>query len=974
MENRFAGRLKKEDYDEISSKKILFVIVSYNSFHLMRENIRSIRATMPEGTYLIVVTDNASTDGVREWLAEDEGEDIWVILNDENVGFGPACNQAVCVTAGTEYENADVFLLNNDTRLCENAAYICKSALYSFDDVGAVGAVSNYAGNQQRISVEFEKAEQFEAFGKLFNLPPVDENGNILGIADVEERCILSGFAMMIRREVWDAVGGFDDDFAPGYFEDTALSCEISRLGYRLFLVNNAFIYHAGSQSFAKTDFNALLLSHQKLFVEKYGFDVLELAYANKVMVENLAKDPGEEFKVLQYGSGLGADLKYLRSMYPFATVVGIEERDEVKCIAEKTIPTFSSVSDLMEVVSEPFFDVLIIEEDEYDSMPHPNKQQLLSVCTGDVTVIFRNTEFCKLDFSNLSLVVWNADRTGCDVDSFGTLAYTVGKHADLLKDLADCGVMNFVLSKIDKSSAWKELEKEGVSEFFVSHVQGWKDEPGGVCEKLLRMGIKNESVLYLDDDPERRSEVKKAVTGIMTGNALVLPYLRAILKNCDKKDKDHIRLNQYKIMERRADERASYGGAEEFLYYSKTLVSIHKNCLEQIDRIAYLVAETNRLNYTKNRDTKDRLIRLVTNDWNDCGYVCVSDRFGNYGMVGFYCYNRYEERMEHFLFSDCVLGMGIEQYVYNKLGCPEFCYKDPVVTFLEQEKEVLWLTEDKKHEIIRDKLMGNRVRILLKGPRDLSMMEPFIGGANVTTEYDHANDAGLITAGQNHSCHIYQSATMSEQEIQKILDEAPFITRADFETGLFRASYHVICYSLLPDFSAGLYRNKETGTYISFGSRNVSLTDPINWPRWLEGTVNDQGFHFTEEILKDFSEHWEFIGGTPPELLLRNLDYMLGHVPGNPGVILMLGNEMAFESSDGMKDGFRDEYRRMNSVITEYAKNRDDVTIINPTDYIRVRSDIRDCADHYSEDIYYEMSGMIVSVINDRIARANKK
>ena len=92
------------------------------------------------------------------------------------------------------------------------------------------------------------------------------------------EKVRLNGFAMLIKRKLWDEIGGFDEDFAPGYYEDDALSMEILKRGYRLIWVRDAFIYHAGSASFVKTGKNTLSIEHHKLFMEKYGFDILNFA------------------------------------------------------------------------------------------------------------------------------------------------------------------------------------------------------------------------------------------------------------------------------------------------------------------------------------------------------------------------------------------------------------------------------------------------------------------------------------------------------------------------------------------------------------------------------------------------------------------------------------------------------------------------------------------------------------------------
>ena len=131
--------------------KTSIIIVSYNCKYLMQKNIESIRNTLIPGTYSIYVTDNGSTDGVAEWL--EEQADVALIKNSENLGFAPACNQGVKAAWEAGDTDADIFLLNNDTRLCPGSLENLSSALHGADDRGALGAVSNYARNDQQIEL-----------------------------------------------------------------------------------------------------------------------------------------------------------------------------------------------------------------------------------------------------------------------------------------------------------------------------------------------------------------------------------------------------------------------------------------------------------------------------------------------------------------------------------------------------------------------------------------------------------------------------------------------------------------------------------------------------------------------------------------------------------------------------------------------------------------------------------------------------
>lgn len=72
---------------------VSIVIVSYNSAQIMKECIESIRLTCDPAITEIVVVDNASTDGIAEWLSEQK--DIKAVLNEDNLGFGGGSNQGM---------------------------------------------------------------------------------------------------------------------------------------------------------------------------------------------------------------------------------------------------------------------------------------------------------------------------------------------------------------------------------------------------------------------------------------------------------------------------------------------------------------------------------------------------------------------------------------------------------------------------------------------------------------------------------------------------------------------------------------------------------------------------------------------------------------------------------------------------------------------------------------------------------------
>lgn len=956
--NRSEGVFKTTEKDSIDECKngVLIVIVSYNSIHLMQECLKSIRESLKSIKYKVVVTDNASTDGVAEWLRKQE--DIILIENKDNIGFGPACNQAVEITKGTEFEGFDVYLLNNDTRLPERALENLIKALYSDESIGAAGSVSNYAGNRQELDIDFSSVRDYLAYGEKINYEE----------PEYEERVRLSGFSMLVKRSVWETVGGFDEDFAPGYFEDDALSVEIQKQGYKLLLVKNSFVYHAGSQSFSKTDYKKLLLSHHKHFIQKYGFDILNYAYADGAMVEQIPYATGDSFVLLEVGAGLGAGLKAIRTRFPNAFLYGIETDLRLRELAEKTERICADIEEISGVLKEQKIDILVMEEHTKNKLDRKELDKLVSLCDPNALLYYKTHKYDEFEYDKIKIVIWDMDDTfwkGIISEGEVLVPYL---NVELLTCLTDHGIINSISSKNDEDVVMEELAADGIASLFVFNNINWNEKGQQLAGKLKIMGLRPENALFIDDNPRNLEEVRFASEGIMTAEPDIIPYLLAYFKAKTPKDPKHTRLEQYKLLERKTQARAQSATDSQFLYESEINITINKDCLQELDRIHELISRSNQLNFTKKRDSKDMLARLINNDWNESGYVRARDKYGDYGIIGFYCYNNREKKLEHFVYSCRVMGMGIEQYVYNKLGCPDFEVKEPVSVKLEKNKTVDWITEDYRYEVNEKNATNTMIRVLLKGPCDMSAIEPYLAGGSITTEFNFVNDKGFVTTGQNHSMHIWERGHLSDAQIEAITEEVPFITVGDFETKLFSQEYNVICYSLLQDISGGLYKKKGEDLYINFSSKNFNLTDPLFKERFISGEIQNHAFNFTSEIIDRFAQNWEFVGNTPVDLLLRNLEYIYEKAPGNPTIILLLGSEVEYQ---GENEEFADlvgYYREINPIIRSFAMEHRRMRVVNVSDFIRSQSDFQDCINHFSRDVYYNIAGEISRYINEKV------
>lgn len=942
--------------------RVAIVIVSYNCDYLQQQNIESIRNTLKPGSYGIYVVDNASTDGVLDYLRAQK--DITLVENKENLGFAKACNIGVKATIGTIDENSDIFLLNNDTRLCKDSLENLKKALYSSDDIGAVGSVSNYAGNDQRLELALSMPGEYVEYGNKLNTEPMD--------FPYEERVRLCGFAMLIRRKVWDTIGGLDEAFTPGYYEDDDFSMKLSKLGYRMLVVNNSFIYHAGSQSFSKKpDVVQIELDHCRLFISRYGFNIFDYFKPERNYAMSIPYNENDEFRVLEIGCGLGADLKHIRSKFKSAKCIGIENDKYLYDVVKNTETVYPDVVSLAKDIELASFDIVIGNGNSFATMPQDEWDTLVTLCKPECAVFSsEGGDLSEFPFGEIKLVIWDMDETfwkGTISEGFAKIS---DENVQMIKNLTDAGIINSISSKNNEKDVEKYLSGKGIWDYFVFNNINWNEKGSQIKQKISDMNLRAENVLFIDDNPRNLEEVNYKNPGIMISDPEIIPYLANYAANAEKTDTENNRLSQYKILESKKKAHDLTQDDDTFLKESDIHISIAEAGSEHIDRITELIGRTNQLNYTKVRIEKEEIEKLILDANMECRVIHVSDKFGDYGIAGFYCLNKNASKLEHFLFSCRIMGMKVEQYIYDKLGNPSIEIKEPVAISLCNDKQNIDFIHEggeSKSETAVEEVNDNRIKVLLKGPCDLKSVEAYLTGGNLTEEFNCVNDDGIVISGHTHSMNILQSVKLTDEDIAEICRTAPFVTKEFFETSVFEKEYDVICYSLLTDAHEGLYRNKKTGAYISFDSINCDLTNLDNADKFIDGTYNNHGYKFTKAVIENFAANWEFAGGISADLLKDNLKYICENLKGNPRIILLLGSEIECAGDSFEFAGFEKRHAEINRVAEEFAKDKENISLINVTDFIRGQKDYVGCINHYSRNVYYEIATRIVALINSR-------
>ncbi len=245
--------------------KVSIIIPVWNHWEYTSRCLQAILANTHKVTYEVIIVDNGSSDKTEELLAKIEN--VRVIRNPSNAGYVLACNQGAAVAKG-EY----LVFLNNDTEPLPGWLKELVDAADSEATVGAVGAKLIYPDGTLQ-----------EAGGIIFNNGLGWNFGNgedpyeeIYNVACQVDYC--SGACLLVKKDLFVSLGGFDERYAPAYYEDTDICCSIRKLGFKVLYNPRTHVIHHESVT-AGTDESAgmrkYLEINRKKFVEKWETELL---------------------------------------------------------------------------------------------------------------------------------------------------------------------------------------------------------------------------------------------------------------------------------------------------------------------------------------------------------------------------------------------------------------------------------------------------------------------------------------------------------------------------------------------------------------------------------------------------------------------------------------------------------------------------------------------------------------------------
>lgn len=542
----------------------------------------------------------------------------------------------------------------------------------------------------------------------------------------------------------------------------------------------------------------------------------------------------------------------------------------------------------------------------------------------------------------NIKLVIWDLDETMWrGVVSEGSIEFIDGRE-ELIRKLSKKGVINSICSHNYFDLAIKPIKEKGLEKYFVFPKISWKPKGPQIAETIGECQLRTENVLFIDDRPYNLREAQYFCPGIH----VLSPDEERFSEMMDKlvesgKEDNFVRLNQYKILEQKCENRnRNFSNEEEFLRQSSIKVLITPFEIEHLDRVHELIVRANQLNFTKRRASREKLIDLMVR--NASFVVHVSDRFGDYGLVGFVSY--YDSQVEHFVFSCRILNMGVESFVFHKLNMPVF--KKIGQTAYDLRDAPDWIESgfslNKKGKEAKD--------ILMIGGCDLGAVIQYIDSNRIETYFNYTDKDNPKNMIHRDSIDFLLTRHLTKEEISFIVETCPFVDNQAFDLPDFK-QFNFVVYSPLIDYVQGKYKSSRLPEY--YLSCSPYLKDGLSKKK-INDMFTDRGI--TIEKQEKFIKNWRYVEKTD-HIYRRQLARLFCEFSHCHKVIIILPASRTFSDLD------HDKIKRHevnNLALENTACLFDNISFVKMDTIISCREDFTNSIRHYGRHIYFKLAKAI--------------
>ncbi len=543
---------------------------------------------------------------------------------------------------------------------------------------------------------------------------------------------------------------------------------------------------------------------------------------------------------------------------------------------------------------------------------------------------------------------------------------------------LARRGIVTSICSKNDHARVRSVLAASGIWDYFVFPSIDWEPKGPRLAALVRDIGLRPATVLFIDDNPANLAEACAHVPGMQIASETFVADLPADPRLRGKPDEALTRLDQYRRMqERKRHAPAEAADNTAFLRDSAIVVHLEHDPQPHLDRAIELINRTNQLNYTKTRLPEDPVaaraaLMCVLNGYDrQFGILHVRDRYGDHGWCGLYVLQTGMDgrRLLHFCFSCRILNMGIETWLYRRLGRPELPVHGEVLTDVKADgPPVDWITLDHAAGLPAPAGQPHLFDyIYVRGGCELQALAHYFGdlAAREIADVNTIRDDRPVRL--DHSVFIRHAMTGLPPAAHEDLRAVGF-TEADFSPELLRLpeGRGLWLLSLWGDASTYLYRHDATGLLLPVRRNRAPHKAAVPAPDLTKAEPLE--YPGDETLIATVKRAFSFAGSIPEEAFRANLRLLLGRLRPPAVAFILLANDSL--NGDPRQQNVKGRFARLNAITIEEASAAPGVTVVDTRSFIAGPEEISDAL-HFNRAVYFRIFQHIAALLAADQARA---
>lgn len=300
------SRLTVNGRQDSPAPLVSVIVLAYNHLDYTRQCIDHLYRYTTDVDFELITINNGSSDGTELFFQSLPNEKK--ISFPENIGVDKAINYGFRAAEGK-------YTLNLSNDIIPTAHWLSNlvTCMASDEKIAMVVPVCGFSSNNQQVSLAYNSLDELQVMTKEYNTSDPRR---------WEERMRLVTYTCLFRTDVQKSLGGFDEDFNPGAYDDDAISFSIRRMGYKLMLAKDTYVHHFGSVTFqAEYEKDNIAERNKQLFYKKFSVHSWVASNIDFNLVELLTVPESTESEkppvsLLGIGSSYGASLLQLKNKF----------------------------------------------------------------------------------------------------------------------------------------------------------------------------------------------------------------------------------------------------------------------------------------------------------------------------------------------------------------------------------------------------------------------------------------------------------------------------------------------------------------------------------------------------------------------------------------------------------------------------------------------------------------------------------